>query len=183
MTGEQSARRWRDGGEGGGSTRISPVRSLSRDQSSPRPVGNIVELHIQAASPPRNREHGVVQTFLSGTVEHERKPLPYLKQSRASGPPSAPLHAVIARSASCRRGSGTPSGSSPSASSTPWDSSRSAAATPWESSHWPAAPPQASSPSPAAAAEARYRSCPITPPRRHARTCSGHLPPPGPVGR
>ena len=66
MTGEQSARRWRDGGEGGGSTRISPVRSVSRDQSSPRPVGNIVELHIQAASPPRNREHGVVQTFPSG---------------------------------------------------------------------------------------------------------------------
>ena len=63
MTGEQSARRWRDGGEGGGSTRISPVRSVSRDQSSPRPVGNIVELQIQAASPPRNREHGVVQTF------------------------------------------------------------------------------------------------------------------------
>ena len=53
----------RDGGEGGGSTHIAG--SVSRDQSSPRPVGNIVELHIQAASPPRNREHGVVQTFPS----------------------------------------------------------------------------------------------------------------------
>ena len=35
MTGEQSARRGRDGGECGGSTRISPVRSVSRDKSSP----------------------------------------------------------------------------------------------------------------------------------------------------
>ena len=74
MTGEQSARRWRDGGEGGGSTRISPVRSLSRDQSSPRPVGNIVELHIQAASPPRNREHGVVQTFPKGRARDSSVP-------------------------------------------------------------------------------------------------------------
>ena len=72
MTGEQSARRWRDGGEGGGSTRISPVRSVSRDQSSPRPVGNIVELQIQAASPPRNREHGVVQTFPSAIRPYSR---------------------------------------------------------------------------------------------------------------
>ena len=89
MTGEQSARRWRGGGEGGGSTPISPVRSVSRDQSSPRPVGNIVELHIQAASPPRNREQGVVQTFLSDFV---RKAYRHDAWSHHSGRDSAFAH-------------------------------------------------------------------------------------------
>ena len=51
MTRGQSARRGRDGGEGGVPTRISPVRSVSRDKSGPRPVGNVAELQIQAASP------------------------------------------------------------------------------------------------------------------------------------
>ena len=55
MTEEQSARRWRDGGEGGVPARKSPVRSASRDKGSPRPVGNVVELQIQAAFAPRSR--------------------------------------------------------------------------------------------------------------------------------
>ena len=63
MTREQSARRRWDDGEGGGSTRISPVWSPSHDKSSPQPVGNIAELQIQAASSPRSRQDGVVQTF------------------------------------------------------------------------------------------------------------------------
>ena len=67
MTGEQSARRWRDDGEGGGSTQISPLLSLSHDKNSPQPVENIVELQIQADSSPRSRRDGVVQTFLSRT--------------------------------------------------------------------------------------------------------------------
>ena len=46
MTGEQSARCGRDGGECRGPTRISPLRSVSRGRSSPRPARNIVELQI-----------------------------------------------------------------------------------------------------------------------------------------
>ena len=61
----KSRRRGRDGGKCGGSTRISPLRSVSRDKSGPRPVGNIVALQIQAASHPRSRQDGVVQSFLS----------------------------------------------------------------------------------------------------------------------
>ena len=72
MTRQQSVRRWRDGGEGGGSTRISPVWSPSHDKSSPQPVGNIVELQIQAASPPRSLGDGVVQTFHSDLERIER---------------------------------------------------------------------------------------------------------------
>ena len=33
------------------------------------PLRNIVELQIQAASPPRSREDGVVQTFPGGTAD------------------------------------------------------------------------------------------------------------------
>ena len=59
MTRQQSVRRWRDGGEGGGSTRISPVWSPSHDKSSPQPVGNIIELQIQAGlSPSKPRRWG-----------------------------------------------------------------------------------------------------------------------------
>ena len=59
-------------------------------KAAPRPVGNIVELHIQAASPPRNREHGVVQTFpssrqLSGTCR---------EGPCSRGQPGPPLGAV-----------------------------------------------------------------------------------------
>ena len=68
MTREQSACRWRDDGEGGGSTRISPLLSLSHDKNSLQPVGNIVELQIQATSSPRSLRDGVVQTFLRGAV-------------------------------------------------------------------------------------------------------------------
>ena len=63
MTGEQSARRWRDGGEGGVPTLKPPVRSVSGDKSSPRPVGNIVELQIQPSSPPRSRQNGGCSDF------------------------------------------------------------------------------------------------------------------------
>ena len=40
----------------------------SHDKSSPQPVGNIVELQIQAASSPRSLRDGVVQTFPNETA-------------------------------------------------------------------------------------------------------------------
>ena len=52
MTGEQPARRWRDGGAGGVPTRISPVRSVSRDKSTPGPSAISSKRQIQAASRP-----------------------------------------------------------------------------------------------------------------------------------
>ncbi len=62
-----------------GGARPAPVRSLSRDISGPRPVGNIVELQIQAASHPRSRQDGVVQTFLKSRRTARTLPMPLSK--------------------------------------------------------------------------------------------------------